>query len=272
MWLGARARQIRDDLRSRERWSERELLAIQLDDRAVFLERWQRLLLEVLAPAAAGDDARRAEARRLVDGWGGRASVESVGYRIVRNFRAAVLDRALEPFGAPLRTRDPLFDGSYLTQAEGPVWRLVQDRPAHLLGPRYGGWHDLLLAAADDALRELGPGDLASHTWGERNASRIRHPLSQALPLAGRLLDMPGEPLPGDDHMPRFQAPSAGASERIVVSPGHEGEGIFEMPGGQSGHPLSPFYRAGHRAWARGEATPFLPGPARHALRMVPRS
>jgi len=38
------------------------------------------------------------------------------------------------------------------------------------------------------------------------------------------------------------------------------------MPGGQSGHPLSPFYRAGHEAWARGEASPFLPGPAVHTL------
>ena len=42
------------------------------------------------------------------------------------------------------------------------------------------------------------------------------------------------------------------------------------MPGGQSGHPLSPFYRAGHAAWARGEATPFLPGEPAHVLRLVP--
>ena len=42
------------------------------------------------------------------------------------------------------------------------------------------------------------------------------------------------------------------------------------MPGGQSGHPLSPFYRAGHAAWARGEATSLLPGPAVHTLRLEP--
>ena len=35
------------------------------------------------------------------------------------------------------------------------------------------------------------------------------------------------------------------------------------MPGGQSGHPLSPHYADGHAAWAKGEPTPFLPGPAR---------
>jgi penicillin amidase len=42
------------------------------------------------------------------------------------------------------------------------------------------------------------------------------------------------------------------------------------MPGGQSGHPLSPFYRAGHAAWVRGEPTPFLPGEPAHVLRLVP--
>ena len=62
------------------------------------------------------------------------------------------------------------------------------------------------------------------------------------------------------------------ASERFVVSPGHEEDGIFHMPTGQSGHPLSPFYRAGHEAWETGEPTPFLPGETVHTLRLVPGS
>ncbi len=70
--------------------------------------------------------------------------------------------------------------------------------------------------------------------------------------------------------MPRVQSPSDGASERFVVSPGHEAEGIFHMPGGQSGHPLSPYFRAGHEDWVKGNATPFLPGPAQHTLTLTP--
>src|SRR5512141_2017230 len=42
--LGARARQIRDDLLAKKTFTERDLLAIQLDDRAVFLHRWWQLL------------------------------------------------------------------------------------------------------------------------------------------------------------------------------------------------------------------------------------
>jgi hypothetical protein len=47
--LGARARQIRNDLRARQTFTERDLLAIQLDDRALFLQRWWRLLQDTAA-------------------------------------------------------------------------------------------------------------------------------------------------------------------------------------------------------------------------------
>ncbi len=39
---GARARQIRDDLRQLWSATQKDMLDIQLDDRAVFLERWHR--------------------------------------------------------------------------------------------------------------------------------------------------------------------------------------------------------------------------------------
>ena len=152
------------------------------------------------------------------------------------------------------------------------MWALVTERPAHLLDPRHASWDALLLAALDEAVLELTKDGrpLAERTWGERNTSLIRHPLSRAVPQLASFLDMPPEPLPGDNHMPRFQSPSAGASERFGVSPGREEQGYFHMPCGQSGHPLSPHYADGHAAWAKGEKTPFLPGPAVHVLTLVP--
>ena len=81
---------------------------------------------------------------------------------------------------------------------------------------------------------------------------------------------MPEDPLPGDDHMPRVQSPAFGASERFVVSPGREAQGIFEMPGGECANPYSPYFRAGHEAWVRGDPAPFLPGPAEHTLDLNP--
>jgi penicillin amidase len=72
------------------------------------------------------------------------------------------------------------------------------------------------------------------------------------------------------DDMPRIQGPAFGASERFSVSPGYEREGYFHMPGGESGHPLSPYYRRGFEAWAQGRPTPLLPGPAVHELVLMP--
>jgi penicillin amidase len=91
-----------------------------------------------------------------------------------------------------------------------------------------------------------------------------------SLPLLGAYLNMPQTELPGDSHMPRVQAVSFGASERLAVSPGREEHGYFHMPGGQSGHPLSPFFRAGHDSWVHGRPLPFLPGTAEHRLTLTP--
>jgi penicillin amidase len=65
-------------------------------------------------------------------------------------------------------------------------------------------------------------------------------------------------------------APGFGASERLAVSPGHEANGILEMPGGQSDNPLSPYYGAGHADWVQGRPTPLLPGPAKWTLVLEP--
>jgi penicillin amidase len=272
-WLGARARQIRDGLFALDKATPRDLLAIQLDDRALFLERWHRLLLDTLDPKALEGHPRRREMRELVErSWTGRASVDSVSYRLVREFRREVRDRTFEALLARCSAADERFDLGEVRQLEGPLWKLVTERPAHLLDPRSRTWDEHLVAAADAVLASYEGQSLAERTWGERNTTHIRHPLSGALPgFAARWLNVESRQLPGDADMPRFQAPAFGASERIVVSPGKEEAGFFEMPVGQSGHPLSPHYRDGEKAWEEGKPTPFLPGPAVDTLRLVPR-
>ncbi|HRD49383.1 MAG TPA: penicillin acylase family protein [Candidatus Contendobacter sp.] len=270
--LGARAKQIRDGLADRDRFDEADLLALQLDDRALFLERWRELLLATLTPEAVRTDPGRAEMRRFVAGWGGRAAVDSVGYRLVRTFRLKVWERAFAPLTTACRQADPRFDYALFRQNEGPLWQLVSQRPAHLLDPRYPDWPTLLRDAADAARMELTAAGrpLAAQTWGDYNQVWIQHPFSRVLPWLSAWLDLPMQSLPGDLHMPRVQTPGNGASQRLVVAPGREASGILHMPGGQSGHPLSPFYRAGHTAWAAGEPSPLAPGRILHRLQLQP--
>jgi penicillin amidase len=84
-----------------------------------------------------------------------------------------------------------------------------------------------------------------------------------------RWLAAPRDLLPGDANMPRVAGRNFGQSERLTVTPGKEEQGIFNMPGGQSGHPLSPFFLSGHEDWVKGTPTPLLPGPARHTLTLT---
>ena len=268
----ARAAQIRDDLAPLEKAGPADLRAIQLDDRAVFLTRWQQLLLAVLTPEALAQKKSRVELRRLVEHWEGRASPDSVSYRLVRAFRSRTADLALSPIFAGCVEAMPAFDW-HRFHYEEPLQALLREKPGHLLDPRYANWDALLLAAADGVVTDFDKQNLplGQATWGRRNTARIFHPFGRLLPawMAG-WLNMPADPLPGDVDMPRVQTPSFGASMRLVVSPGHESEGLLHMSGGQSGHPLSPFYRSGHEAWVKGEPTPLLPGPAVHTLQLNP--
>ena len=266
-----RAAQVRDGLARLTAATPRDLLAVQLDDRALFLQPWHGRLLAVLTPEAVAGQPARAELRRRAEVWEGRASPEAVSYRLVREFRQAVLRRALGPVFAPCSEAMADFDSRRL-QVEPALQALLRERPMHFLEARYASWDDLLTAAADDTAASLAAlgSDPAAATWGARNRAAIRHPLSGALPFVGRWLDLPADPLPGDSDLPRYQSPTNGASERLVVAPGREAEGILQVPGGQSGHPLSPHYRAGHAAWVRGEPSSLLPGPTRHTLTLQP--
>ena len=150
---------------------------------------------------------------------------------------------------------------------------MVHIRPPHLLPPVFfTSWDELILAAVDGAM-DLATADgraAADWTWGRRNIVDVSHPFLHFMPQLRRWLAAPAQALPGDGHMPRVQHQRHGASQRMVVSPGREKQGIFHMPGGQSGHPLSPYFLAGHEDWVSGRASGLLPGTAVHRLVLVP--
>ena len=268
---GIRARLIRDRLLQLPKATPRDMLDIQLEDRALFLERWRTLLLTTIG---ANTTAKQKAFRDLVDtGWTGRASPGSVGYRLVKEFRTLFVRRVMTSLTAPALAMDPAFDYMRMLRGEGPVWQILTDRPLHLLEPKYSSWDQAILSSVDAVIAQLTEGgkSLRDRTWGEANTAQIRHPLSAALPVLGKYLNMPGDPLPGDIYTPRASTPITGPSERLVVSPGHEEDGILHIPTGQSGHPLSPHYGDQYRAWLNGDATPFMPGATVSTLTLTPR-
>lgn len=268
--LGARATQIRNDLLALPHATERDMLSVQTDDRAFWTESWRRTALDALDARAIAGHPQRAAFRRLVETWDGRADADAVGYRLVRAFYYSLydawfgpLDKQMAALGPELgyRAANSRYEATMETLADQHAW--IPDGVAD--------WRAFMLDRIDHSITQLPEGTkLEDARWGDRNRSAITHPFARILPAwlpwARGWLSTPRDPLPGDINMPRVQGPAFGASERFVVSPGREQDGIFEMPGGQSGNPMSPYFIAGHETWVHGETAPFLPGAAVHTL------
>jgi penicillin amidase len=270
--VGSRARIIRDRLMAKDQFTPADLLDIQLETSATFLARWRDLILRTLTRAAIADNGARAHFRDVLERtWDGQASAGSAGYRLTRQFREEVSNAVIAFVLAECYEADASFDYRTVRRREGPIWKLVTEQPMHLLDPAYATWDALLVAAIDRVIERAGGASGLVEPWSRSNITAYRHPLSSAIPFFGSRLDMPVQPLSGDLYTPRMHWGANAASERMVVSPGREASGIMQMPTGQSGHPLSPYYANSHPAWVSGEATPFLPGAAEHTLTLLPR-
>ncbi|MEX1056933.1 MAG: penicillin acylase family protein, partial [Natronospirillum sp.] len=273
--LGARQQQIRDALLAQDRFNEADFLALQLDDRALFLDRWQGLLSGVLRDLTqTRPDTDLVEMAELVDSWSARAAADDVGYLLVKRFREKVIDQTVGHVHRYVRLQaGPVFQpGQVSNMLEYPVWALVTEQPERHLPPGFPDWDEFLQTMAQDTLRTVrADGEpLAVQTWGRFNRLSISHPLADSLGPLGRFVRMPKESMSGDTYMPRVQRPTTGASQRLIVAPGQEQRGIFHMATGQSAHPLSPFFDRGHRDWVEGTASPLLPGEPVYRLRFAP--
>ncbi|MFC4932277.1 penicillin acylase family protein [Massilia sp. GCM10023247] len=273
--LGARSRQLGERLRQlKGRTDVPQAYAAALDDRALFIAGWRERALRVLDAQATDGQPRRAELRNLLEtSWNGHASVDSRGYRLARNFMWALHDILFGGANAQMAALDP----KAAMGAANPRWpavvaRLLDAELPGWLPPGMPDWRSVQLAALDRVIADLDRDGvpLAEATWGARNTAAIAHPIALAVPALGPLLGVPPDQLAGDAHMPRVAGPKFGQSERMTVSPGREEEGLYNMPGGQSGHPLSPFFLRGHAEWVRATPLPLLPGPARTTLTLAP--
>jgi penicillin amidase len=275
--LGARTHQFSQDLRElKGRIDVAGAFRAELDDRALYLTPWRQRLLDLLdADALAGHPQRLAFRRLLETGWDGHASVGSVGYRLAQQYRLTLYELLFAGANAEMGKLDPKASMTVATSRWSDVIeRLLEAKENRdaWLPARYPNWRALQLDAVDRSVAALTKdgAQLDQATWGKRNTADIAHPITLAAPFLKRWLGAPGDPLPGDANMPRVAGPKFGQSERLVVSPGREEEGLFDMPGGQSGHPLSPFFLRGHEDWVKGTPTPLLPGPAKTTLTILP--
>ncbi|NOS75460.1 MAG: penicillin acylase family protein [Methyloglobulus sp.] len=269
---GHRAYRITERLSDAKNLTERDMFALQLDTKVEFYRFYQRLALSLLHES---NDKVQARLKRNLTNWDGFAERDSVGFAVLVEFRKLLLDAVIAPFMAKCREYDPEFRFTS-AMIDEPLQQLLKAKQPILLPDkiRYRDWdsflHSLLIQAERNVLERNSGGFPESLAWGAVNQVTIAHPFSSSLPLLKSWLDMPQDALPGCVQCVRMYAPGYGASERLVVSPGLEGNGILHMPGGQSGYPFSPHYGDQQQAWVEGTALPLESGTSVHRLELVP--
>lgn len=261
---GFRARYISQLLLNFENVNEQDVFAVQLDTTGIFYDFYHSLVLDLLTERVISDNSLLRDVLQEIRAWNGKADLDSRGISILVRFRDMLAADIIGPYLEPCKAVDNTF--IFRHNFEDPLQAIISGKyPETLPYPElYRDWNTFLLSTLEKSARQLKETyrieRLDQLTWGVLNITDISHPLSKALPALGKILDMPRRSVPGCVYSVRVADLQHGASMRLVVSPGHEEDGILHMPGGQSGHSLSPNYRDQHNYWLRGWPLPFLPG------------
>jgi len=273
---GYRAVRITERLRGMERIREQDLLALQLDTTTQVYDFYRDLLRGLLTDDVIARRPELADARQAVDRWDGRADKDSRGFALLVMFRRTLGASVFAPFLQGCREKDAgfVFDGDLDTPLRS---LLVEQALATLPDPvTFADWPSFLLHELAETVAALkadyGILHIDDLAWGTANRVHMTHPLSEALPVVGRWLDMGDDAVSGCGPCVRVQSGSLTASERMVVSPAHHADALFHMPGGQSGHPLSPHYRDQQRNWSQELPTPLPAGKSIQTLKFSPES
>ncbi|QYJ87252.1 penicillin acylase family protein [Shewanella mesophila] len=268
--LGARSAQIRDRLQQQQEFNEADFYRIQLDNQARFYRPWQDYLVNALM----SQPQRFAKDIQYLRQWQECACSDSVGFTLVKSFRNRLIDAAFSPVENALRQHD-LSLSVLKRYLEPAIWQLLNEQAQSWLPSEYTSWDEFVIASYVASTESL----LAKYSdsnnyqdlaWGRVNSLQIQHPFSKQIPLLSNWLDMPTVEGFGDTFMPAVQGKNFGASQRFIVQPGLEAQGILTIPGGQSGHPLSKYYRSGFKEYTSKLSTPLLPGEVEARLTLQP--
>jgi len=273
---GYRAYRITQQLTQMPKIGEWAMFDLQLDTESEFYVFYQQLALNSLTVEVIARQPELAEARDYLLAWNGRVDVGSLGFAVLVEFRRQLIEAVFTPLLSASRDADKNFSYSW-TYIDTPLQALLNEKPPHALpdAVHYRNWDDFILGQLKHGVQQVQaqhPGiALMELNWGKQNKVKHMHPFSRALPILSDLLDMPGEALPGCAFCVRAAGHNFGASERLVVAPGHFEDAILHMPGGQSGQPLSPYYRDQQNYWLKGLPMPLTAGKSEHMLLLQPQ-
>lgn len=273
---GYRAYRIAERLQAWDIVDEQKMFQLQLDTQVGIYGFYHDIALNVLNTDLLVSRPELQELRDYLINWNGKAESDSLGLAVLIEFRNELAKSLFEPLLSSCRIIDDEFEYSW-THMDIPLQALLREKNPQLLVKLtqqfYPDWNAFLLAILEQVtstlLKQYSLQSLEQLTWGKVNRAHFVHPLSQGISGARFFLDFPEDALAGCDYCVKVNSPSFGATQRLVISPAHWQDGILHMPGGQSGHPLSNYYKNQHLQWISGQPIPFVSNNNVHKLMLV---
>ena len=265
-----RAERIYKALQGRDQLTPADMLAVQNDTYSeVDQELGHRFAYAI--DHAPGVDERLKKAADLMRSWDGRLTADSTAASIVTQTRSALWPLLLEPKlgndAASYEWGESNFAEEEIVMHASPEW----------LPSGYKTW-DALLADAVRRGMESGkaPADPARWSYGSWHKVDLEHPLAKFLPSFTHLGGTGPQPLSGDTTTVKQVGRDFGPSQRFTMDWSAIDGSTENIVLGESGNPLSPYFRDQWKDWYEGTtfALPFTPAAvaaqARHMLRLLP--
>jgi penicillin G amidase len=216
-------------------------------------------------------DAQLRQAADLLRSWDGVMNTNSAP--------AAVITAARETFW-PLVLKPKLGDDWRLYrwgEKQFAEEEIVTHSPAQWLPPGYANWDECLTAIMKQGLTtEHAPADLKTWQYGQIHKINLEHPLYGMLPWFKTWTGTGPQRLAGDVTTVDQANGQLGPSQRLTVDWSNLDNSTENIVYGQSGNPLSPWYRDQWPYWY-GRTTFTLPfseqaiaAGAEHTLRLTP--
>ncbi|MGA3263947.1 MAG: penicillin acylase family protein [Terracidiphilus sp.] len=264
-----RAERIYKSLEGRDHLTPADLLAVQTD---IYSEVDQELAhrFAYAIDHTPGVDDRLRKASGLLRAWDGRLTTGSAA-SIVTQTRYALWPLILEP---KLGKQPEDYHWSESNFAEEEI---IMHASPDWLPPGYKNWDALLTEAVRQGMKKgKAPGDVAEWSYGSWHVVDIEHPLAGFLPLIGRVAGTGPQPLSGDTTTVKQVGREFGPTQRFTMDWSNIDGSTENIVLGESGNPLSPYYRDQWNDYYAGTtfAFPFTPAAVaaqtRHTLRLLP--
>jgi penicillin amidase len=269
-----RIERIYKSLDGRDQLTPKDMLAVQTDIYSELdQEMGQRFAYAIdHTPGPTGNgDARLRQAADLLRSWDGRLSVDSAAASVETQARAALWRMVLAP-----KLGDALGDYHWAESTFAEEEIVMHAKPAWL-PPAYANWDALLTAAVRQGMENGdAPANLAEWTYGSWHTISIEHPLERFLPFLSSLAGTGTHPISGDVVTVKQIGGDVAPSQRFTMDWSNVDASTENIVLGESGNPLSPYFKDQWHDWLNGTtfALPFTPAAvsaqAHHTLRLTP--